>query len=808
KTVEDIAERLSAEGAFDGDDIVCDFGHKVSLDTAKATAKSFVDYINKVPFMKGHCGRLVIEDMTAEDAGVYGYSQRGKGVRLNNRFYGDEQKFEESWQRCMTDKFHPPGLTKDSVVQHEYSHQMDDYMSDALKLHSGNFSTLVMNEVMSKLGMSRDECKRAVSGYSVNNKSGGDVEWFAEAMSEYTGSANPRPVAVAVGECVMKYAQQLQTQRHDAADDDGRWVTTENDHHVHINEEGVPDKGNPYVLATMRGEGPNPKSREELVRNRLRKRSRQVKSLFQNLEDAERDEEAAYDERNKADNALRRLNLQRKIVENDKKMLEDLGYGEGDKEVMERDLEELKSEMDSILQGRSKWSLQDEEKKSFTEVEAKYNKLDFAIKSYDECYGPDAFSEEKVSQAEEHAAKARQRAHDATVRREKAHKEAHAVSEKLDQERFLTSDERSSAIQEIQHTSTWDGMSEEAKTSAFESLQGASDAQLLLLQKTAGHVRIMDGEGRLSSSGADSFYSKSTGTIVMSAEDMQKPSILWHEYGHYLDDPDNSGCYSHKKRNLSSDTEYRSSLSQALYDGSAMHSKESAADMNKLLQESGVEDYTIEESPYGHYLIVKNSEGGMIEDAYDTAFFKIASAVDSQFNKFQFSDSEYDDYLRSIGCPLSSEEPKYGDYIEFYYTPKRRLLREREKHKGAREEYNRLHREYREKREAAIAKNPDEYYDKTREYEERCRQREKMIGPVSDIICGMFNGRGPWVCGGHSSDYYSRSTAPYTEAVANYHQMRMMGWTEGLNLLKSIAPSVHNSLEKAYDEWLWRNVDL
>ena len=30
KTVEDIAERLSAEGAFDGDDIVCDFGHKVS----------------------------------------------------------------------------------------------------------------------------------------------------------------------------------------------------------------------------------------------------------------------------------------------------------------------------------------------------------------------------------------------------------------------------------------------------------------------------------------------------------------------------------------------------------------------------------------------------------------------------------------------------------------------------------------------------------------------------------------------------------------------------------------------------------
>ena len=34
-------------------------------------------------------------------------------------------------------------------------------------------------------------------------------------------------------------------------DEEGRWVTTENDHKVHINDEGVPDKGNPHVLAAM-----------------------------------------------------------------------------------------------------------------------------------------------------------------------------------------------------------------------------------------------------------------------------------------------------------------------------------------------------------------------------------------------------------------------------------------------------------------------------------------------------------------------------------------------------------------------------
>ena len=32
--------------------------------------------------------------------------------------------------------------------------------------------------------------------------------------------------------------------RYDA--EEGRWVTTEHDHKIHINGEGVPDKGNPH----------------------------------------------------------------------------------------------------------------------------------------------------------------------------------------------------------------------------------------------------------------------------------------------------------------------------------------------------------------------------------------------------------------------------------------------------------------------------------------------------------------------------------------------------------------------------------
>lgn len=37
----------------------------------------------------------------------------------------------------------------------------------------------------------------------------------------------------------------------DSKDEEGQWITTENGHHVHISDEGVPDKGNPKVIGSM-----------------------------------------------------------------------------------------------------------------------------------------------------------------------------------------------------------------------------------------------------------------------------------------------------------------------------------------------------------------------------------------------------------------------------------------------------------------------------------------------------------------------------------------------------------------------------
>lgn len=57
--------------------------------------------------------------------------------------------------------------------------------------------------------------------------------------------------------------RKRRAERLDAKKDDeeGRWVTTENNHKVHINEEGDPDKGNPHVIDAMRGKGSSKKAK-------------------------------------------------------------------------------------------------------------------------------------------------------------------------------------------------------------------------------------------------------------------------------------------------------------------------------------------------------------------------------------------------------------------------------------------------------------------------------------------------------------------------------------------------------------------
>ncbi len=94
--------------------------------------------------------------------------------------------------------------------------------------------------------------------------------------------------------CVEHYKSQK--QRFDDGGK-GKWITTKDGNHVYLNEEGEPEKGNPYVIAAMNNSSPkysaerlqkavNPQTPEE-ADNLYRKKSGEVwQSLLSDSKDA------------------------------------------------------------------------------------------------------------------------------------------------------------------------------------------------------------------------------------------------------------------------------------------------------------------------------------------------------------------------------------------------------------------------------------------------------------------------------------------------------------------------------------------
>ena len=595
-----------------------------------------------------------------------------------------------------------------------------------------------------------------------------------------------------------------------AQQEEGRWVTTENDHKVHINEEGIPDKGNPHVLAAMRGEGRNPKTQEELARHRSQRRIAKVKDAIKQYDDTDKAINDAKQAKYRAEKEFRRNRLGFKSVDRHKEYIKNLGYGEGDLQKMEDEYERLGNEIDQIKGDRRDFELSESERAKVQELDGRRNQVDFGIKLYDECYGPDAFTQEKFNAAEKKLADAEKAVAIAEARHERARKsisEATGDPSSVQNLKLYSAEERKSAIEKIKGSQSWSHMPEEGREKALSAVENASDAELRLLEKTSERAKIYGSEGRTSTGGADSWYQPGSGAIYLSEEDMSQPRVVWHEYGHFLDDKAASQCGAGKHTVI--DYEYEMSLSDTLHDSHALHTRKAAGELNNLLSEQDRQNYMIATPDDGEgYIGIKDLKTGQFLEGNEawSALDHLTNAVNEKFRQFYMRDPEYDEYVKSIGYPTDDERPKAEDYIEFYVTPKRKLQRQRDKYPGASEEYHQAVREYYEKREQIREAHP-EFGDMVSAYTKRMNERESRIGPVSDILCGMMHGEGPWIFGGHSSEYYhSDSRKAYMEAVANYHQMRVMGWNDAIKLLHNIVPSVADRLEEEYNVWLWRNV--
>lgn len=137
---------------------------------------------------------------------------------------------------------------------------------------------------------------------------------------------------------------------------EGRWITTENNHHIHLNEEGVPDKGNPHVIEAMSGKVGSPKH------------------SISSAEDAKKHRENT----SKLKDAVTQSEL---MLE---RFTDGLKEKEEEKELHIKELKEHSEYWKDILDGKN----YEDVKKSADELQSRIDEIRDQIKNHKKEYGP------------------------------------------------------------------------------------------------------------------------------------------------------------------------------------------------------------------------------------------------------------------------------------------------------------------------------------------------------------------------------------------------------------------------------------
>jgi len=233
---QEVVDRLKANKYFkNNEDVAVDI---IGFEEAKALAKNLDGFFEKVPQMIGRVGAVSVYGLPND---VYGQSDWA-GVQLASKYFRDLRKFKMEYDDSERIGFHPKGTTWESVVFHEYTHQIDNVMSKK----GWSFSKAVTDEAIETLKKSgsklfdgveesakkskykwmtqeelikdaeRMRVKTAVSEYAFKWKGEeweDDSEFLAEAYSEYLTSKSPREVATVVGKIVDRYIKDLEGKK-------------------------------------------------------------------------------------------------------------------------------------------------------------------------------------------------------------------------------------------------------------------------------------------------------------------------------------------------------------------------------------------------------------------------------------------------------------------------------------------------------------------------------------------------------------------------------------------------------------------
>ena len=218
-TAKDIETHEDAREWGRQNDIEVDMGTEIDLTLARLAIDSTERVLEKIPDLKNYLTNISskTQDGTKWGNRVYAHAWvKTRGVSLNPAQYGSLKSLYQSYRNDLQSKFHPENTRGNSIMTHELGHIVDYYLrsegftSSKTKRDPFGFPSKDMRtRVLRKTGVKVKDLTNELSKYGTTNPQ----EFFAEAFCEWMDSPNPRPVAVAVGEEVMKMVKEIEGRK-------------------------------------------------------------------------------------------------------------------------------------------------------------------------------------------------------------------------------------------------------------------------------------------------------------------------------------------------------------------------------------------------------------------------------------------------------------------------------------------------------------------------------------------------------------------------------------------------------------------
>lgn len=270
---------------------------------------------------------------------------------------------------------------------------------------------------------------------------------------------------------------------------------------------------------------------------------------------------------------------------------------------------------------------------------------------------------------------------------------------------------------------------------------------------------------------------------------------LWHEFGHFVDDPVSESDYGYNVP-LSSGDYFIHGISMSV-ENEHKFADAVCKDVNAFLERYGLSDkFEMTRADEWSIQWLKYKKTG---ESYDItkASPEDAHSLFNALNDWMHEQSGYNiakNYLIDNGYPKDVE---YSDYMISYYTPKRHELKYKEKYKGAEEDFYKKSREVSEQQSKfreredwdQLIKTQSDLYDKARE-------KESALGWVTDTFDGgSYGAFASAIIGGHTSDYYQMNHNGIRESVANVFMAETTQDKIVIDGMKDLCPNVYGLIK-------------